>query len=70
MLEAPMVDGRLTFDGNTAYQVKFVACIRETEEHSTNMTLAVEDGTGTVSVKFFIDEAEADSVTLRRAKWV
>jgi len=56
-------------NGKPVYQVRFVGAIREAIPHSTNLSLTIEDGTGQMKVKFWVDEAESDDTALERATW-
>lgn len=58
-----------TIDGKAVYQISFVAAIRDTTENSTNISFVLEDGTGEIVAKLFVDESESDSAAMQRAQW-
>mmetsp|Transcript_22020 Transcript_22020/g.33657 ORF Transcript_22020/g.33657 Transcript_22020/m.33657 type:complete len:272 (+) Transcript_22020:129-944(+) len=45
-------------DGRTLYMVKIVGCVRAHEQKSTNLTIEIEDGTGLVEVKTWMNEGD------------
>ncbi|KAL3791649.1 hypothetical protein ACHAW5_007436 [Stephanodiscus triporus] len=55
-------------DGRPLHMVKLVAAVRNHEERSTNVFIDVEDGTGLVSVKVWVNEGDECSAAaaLRR----
>ena len=49
-------------DGRELHQVKFVGAVRTHEEASTNATFSIEDGTGLVDVKQWVDANDCAAV--------
>ncbi len=45
-------------DGRALYMVKIVGCVRNHEQKSTNLTIEVEDGTGLIEVKTWMNEGD------------
>lgn len=45
-------------DGRTLYMVKIVGCVRSFEQKSTNLTIEIEDGTGLMEVKTWMNEGD------------
>src|SRR5210317_547140 len=45
-------------DGRTLYMVKLVGCVRSFEQKSTNLTIQIEDGTGLLDVKTWMNEGD------------
>jgi replication factor A2 len=45
-------------DGRTLYMVKLVGCVRSHEQKSTNLTIQIEDGTGLIDVKTWMNEGD------------
>lgn len=55
--------GALTLDdGRPLHHVKFVAAVRDFENQSTNISYNVEDGTGLVEVKQWLDDNDCSAV--------
>lgn len=54
-------------DGREISSVKFVAAVRNAEEQSTHIKYEVEDGTGLIEVKQFIDES-TDTTFIREMR--
>eukprot|EP00750_Incisomonas_marina_P030519 INCI761.1.p1 GENE.INCI761.1~~INCI761.1.p1 ORF type:complete len:273 (-),score=59.89 INCI761.1:126-944(-) len=69
MNDADEEGNTFTIDGKTVYQVSFIAAIRDTTENSTNISFVLEDGTGEIVSKLFVDESESDSAAMQRAQW-
>ena len=64
------LDGdKLSVDGKVLHQVKLIAAIRDFTEHSTNISFTVEDGTGEITTKLWLDEAESDEAAMKRTEW-
>lgn len=60
--------GQLTLaDGREINTIKFVGAVRNTEEQSTHIRYSIEDGTGLIDVKQFVDEG-SDSAYLREER--
>lgn len=58
-LPSPTTQDSLTLrDGRDLHQVKFIGAVRTVEEQSTNVTFQIEDGTGLVDVKLWMDPAQ------------
>mmetsp|Transcript_53762 Transcript_53762/g.79899 ORF Transcript_53762/g.79899 Transcript_53762/m.79899 type:complete len:298 (-) Transcript_53762:99-992(-) len=53
-------------DGRELHQVKLVGAIRSVEEQSTNITYQIEDGTGLIDVKQWLDAGDNSGVTEMR----
>lgn len=49
-------------DGRDLHYVKLVGAVRGVEEHSTNVSYQVEDGTGLVDVKQWLDDNDCSAV--------
>lgn len=45
-------------DGRTLYMVKIVGCVRTFEQKSTNLAIEIEDGTGMMEVKTWMNEGD------------
>lgn len=45
-------------DGRTLYMVKIVGCVRNFEQKSTNLAIEIEDGTGMMEVKTWMNEGD------------
>ena len=45
-------------DGRTLYMVKIVGCVRQFEQKSTNLAIDIEDGTGLIEVKTWMNEGD------------
>lgn len=50
-------------------QVQIIGCIREMTTKSTNITWMVEDGTGIIEVKMWIDEEDSEFQADKRSRW-
>lgn len=53
-------------DGRSLHAVKFIAAIRAVEESSTNILYQVEDGTGMMDVKQWLDDNDSSAVMQQR----
>ena len=64
LLQATMVDDRpqLT-DGRVLHRVRLVGAVRSYEDMSTNIEYQVEDGTGLIRVKQWLDDQKENSKT-------
>ena len=69
IVDAESLGETFAIDGKPFYQVNFVAVIRDVVEHSTNVAFSVEDGTGHISTKIWVDESESDANAVNRAGW-
>jgi replication factor A2 len=59
--------GSLTLvDGRELHNVKFVGAVRSSEDFSTNVTFGIEDGTGLVDVKQWLDVNDCTAVAEMR----
>ena len=59
MLSSRVVDDRPQLhDGRVLHRVRFVAAVRNYEDMSTNVEYEVEDGTGMIKVKEWLDDAK------------
>lgn len=45
-------------DGRTLYMVKIVGCVRSFEQKSTNLAIDIEDGTGMIEAKTWMNEGD------------
>lgn len=45
-------------DGRALYMVKIVGCVRSFEQKSTNLAIQIEDGTGMIDVKTWMNEGD------------
>lgn len=53
-------------DGRELHHVKFVGAVRSSEDFSTNVTFGIEDGTGLVDVKQWLDVNDCSAVSEMR----
>jgi len=67
--EKSSVDSNYKIDGAEVAQVQIVGCIREMTTKSTNITWMVEDGTGIIEVKMWIDEEDSEFQADKRSRW-
>jgi hypothetical protein len=67
--DAHEVGDALHINGRAANYVKIVAAIQDVSENSTSLTFTLEDGTGTVTAKMWVDESDTDHQAVERAKW-
>lgn len=64
MLQAQTVDDRPQLaDGRVLHRVRFVAAVRSFEDMSTNIEYEVEDGTGMIKVKEWLDDHKENAKT-------
>ncbi|GMH91000.1 hypothetical protein TrVE_jg13158 [Triparma verrucosa] len=67
-LKAASADGQLLVDGQDPHQIKLVACVKSKEEGETANTYELEDGTGLIEVKEWINStSDGDHARARRA---
>lgn len=62
-------DDAFHIGGAEVAHVRIIGCIVESREQSTNLTYTVEDGTGRMEVKMWIDTDDGDHFAEQRAKW-
>jgi len=55
-------------DGREPHQIKLVAAVREMQRQSTNIVYVVEDGTGLIEVKEWVDDMDNFAVVEMRDK--
>lgn len=53
-------------DGRDLHYVKFIGAVRSVEDFSTNVTYTIEDGTGLIEVKQWIDDNDCNAVAEMR----
>ena len=64
MIRAQTVDDRPQLaDGRVLHRVRFVAAVRSVEDMSTNIEYEVEDGTGAIKVKEWLDDHKENAKT-------
>ena len=64
MLSSRVVDDRPQLaDGRVLHRVRFVAAVRNFEDMSTNVEYEVEDGTGLIKVKEWLDDHKENAQT-------
>ena len=59
-----------TIDGTEIYYVKIVGCIKSKDEQSTAINYAIEDGTGIIDAKEWVNDKDGASAAARREKIV
>ena len=65
MLQSQVVDERPQLaDGRVLHRVRFVAAVRSYEDMSTNIEFEVEDGTGLIKVKEWLDDHKENPKTM------
>ena len=62
-------EASFTIDGHDLYQVTIVGLITQAEEQATNLQYTIDDGTGTIMIKMWIDADANESFDERRAGW-
>eukprot|EP00128_Syssomonas_multiformis_P012013 Colp12_sorted_trinity150504_noHs@27906 len=62
-------DDSFKVDGREIAQVTFVGIIRKVAEQTTNLTYLIEDGTGGIDVKLWIDSDDSEAQAQKRAEW-
>ncbi|KAG0165234.1 replication factor A protein 2 [Apophysomyces sp. BC1034] len=63
-------DGSFKIDGADVTQVTFVAVIRQVQEMTTNFSYTMEDGTGVIEVRRWVESNETAEETQRRRELV
>lgn len=63
-------DSIFRMSGTEFSQVRVVGCIVEMKEQSTNIQYTIEDGTGRVECKMWLEEDDGDDMSQERAKCV
>ncbi|KAG5176598.1 hypothetical protein JKP88DRAFT_216415 [Tribonema minus] len=61
-------DDKPKVDGVEIVHVRLVGCIIDINEHSTNAVFKIEDGTGRIDAKVFIEQDESQLQTERRSR--
>lgn len=65
MLHSRVVDDRPQLaDGRVLHRVRFIAAVRSYEDMSTNLEYDVEDGTGFIKVKQWLDDQKENATTM------
>lgn len=64
MIQDTQMPSCILKDGRTPHQVKVVGAIREHNNGSTNITYSIEDGTGLMDMKEWVDAENDNSATL------
>lgn len=59
--EQPHPDADFTLDGAELGQLTFVAVVRNVSRNATNVAYSVEDGTGQIEVRQWLDSSSDDS---------
>lgn len=67
--QSPGGDANFVVDGRDLYQVTIVGLIQAAEEQATSLQFTVDDGTGSIMVKMWIDTDADESFAERRAQW-
>lgn len=62
-------DNGFTLDGKDLYQVTVCGLIVSADEASTSLQYVINDGTGTIQVKMWMDSDGADAMAERKAQW-
>jgi len=62
LASTPSSEGFALEDGRPLHHVKFVAAVRDFENQSTNISYNLEDGTGLVEVKQWLDDNDCSAV--------
>jgi replication factor A2 len=62
-------DDEFAIDGVSVYHLKIIGCIVDVKEQSTNNVYTIEDGTGRIDIKLWIDEND-ESAAEKKLKWV
>jgi replication factor A2 len=62
-------DDQYRVDGVDLDNITLVGKIASVQEQSTNLTLMLDDGTGRVELKYWIDNDEAELLAQRKAEW-
>ncbi|KAL3908789.1 MAG: hypothetical protein SGPRY_009660 [Prymnesium sp.] len=62
-------EANFTVDDHDLYQITIVGLITQADEQSTNLQYQVDDGTGSMMVKMWIDADANDTFNERRAQW-
>lgn len=59
--EQPHPDAEFTLDGTELGQLTFVAVVRNISRNATNVAYSVEDGTGQIEVRQWLDSSGDDT---------
>ena len=51
-------------DDTELHQIRLIGCIVDVSEHSTHTTYKIEDGSGRIDIKFFLDADSAVQVRI------
>mmetsp|Transcript_15159 Transcript_15159/g.39944 ORF Transcript_15159/g.39944 Transcript_15159/m.39944 type:complete len:303 (+) Transcript_15159:42-950(+) len=62
-------EASFTIDGHDLHQVTIVGLITQADEQSTNLQYQLDDGTGNIMVKMWIDADADEAFNERRAQW-
>ena len=58
-----------SLDGRDLHQVTIVGLIVAADEQATNLQYTLDDGTGTIMVKMWVDQEHDEYFAERRAQW-
>lgn len=63
--------GEQTFsiNGHDLHQVTVVGLILSADEQNTNLQYTLDDGTGDIVVKMWVDQDSEEAIVERRAQW-
>jgi replication factor A2 len=62
-MDASSGDGRLVLDdGRPLHSIKLIAAVRSVEDMSTNVVYQIEDGTGLIDVKQWLDDNDSSAI--------
>eukprot|EP00123_Amoebidium_parasiticum_P005613 comp16768_c0_seq1/m.15115 comp16768_c0_seq1/g.15115 ORF comp16768_c0_seq1/g.15115 comp16768_c0_seq1/m.15115 type:complete len:281 (-) comp16768_c0_seq1:570-1412(-) len=62
-------DDLFKIDGRSPNQVTFIGRIMSVQPQSTNVVYKIEDGTGQIDVKLWVDNDDNDAEAQKRAQW-
>lgn len=68
MMAAAELEDNFQLDGKDVSQVAIVGVVRSVQTSTTNMVYHIEDGTGAVNVRMWVDADESESSKLRHAE--